>query len=141
MSAILDDDLALPEVSLMPGTSPSTPEGNAPSAGALLFTVQRHGDLGAVSTVLFTLGSGPGPSVGDARPIRSDEWAVRTPTGFTWWADQNAQTIEILGEEVGPEGEDDREADQVDVERQEDDAEGQRLGPGGGRCGGRGGGG
>ena len=33
-----------------------------------------------------------------------DEWSIRTPTGFTWWADQNAQTIEILGEEAGPDG-------------------------------------
>ena len=33
-----------------------------------------------------------------------DEWAVRTPTGFTWWADQNAQTIEIVGEDTGPDG-------------------------------------
>jgi hypothetical protein len=28
-----------------------------------------------------------------------------TPERFTWWADQNAQTVEILGEETGPEGE------------------------------------
>ena len=34
-----------------------------------------------------------------------EQWSVRTGQGFTWWADQNAQTIEILGEEVGPEGE------------------------------------
>lgn len=33
-----------------------------------------------------------------------DEWAVRTDKGFTWWADQYAQTIEILDEEAGPEG-------------------------------------
>ena len=33
-----------------------------------------------------------------------DEWAVRTPTGFTWWADQNAQTIEVIGEDTGPDG-------------------------------------
>ena len=33
-----------------------------------------------------------------------DEWAVRGPTGFTWWAYSNAQTIEIVGEEVGPDG-------------------------------------
>ena len=34
-----------------------------------------------------------------------EQWSIRTPEGFTWWADQNAQTIEILGEEIGPEGE------------------------------------
>lgn len=34
-----------------------------------------------------------------------EQWSIRTPDGFTWWADQNAQTIEILGEEIGPEGE------------------------------------
>lgn len=34
-----------------------------------------------------------------------DQWSVRTDTGFTWWADQNAQTVEILGEETGPDGE------------------------------------
>lgn len=35
-----------------------------------------------------------------------DEWAVRTDVGFTWWADRNAQTIEIIAEETGPGGED-----------------------------------
>jgi hypothetical protein len=34
-----------------------------------------------------------------------DEWSIRTPTGFTWWADENAQTIEIVGEETAPDGE------------------------------------
>lgn len=33
-----------------------------------------------------------------------DEWAVRTPNGFKWWADKNAQTIEVVGEEIGPDG-------------------------------------
>jgi hypothetical protein len=33
-----------------------------------------------------------------------EEWSVRTPSGFTWWADKNAQTVEIVGEETGPEG-------------------------------------
>ena len=33
-----------------------------------------------------------------------DQWAVRRPDGFTWWAYQNAQTIEIIGEEEGPDG-------------------------------------
>lgn len=37
--------------------------------------------------------------------LQVDEtWSVRSATGFTWWADQNAQTIEILGEENGPDG-------------------------------------
>lgn len=34
-----------------------------------------------------------------------DEWAVRTPGGFTWWAAEQAQTVEIVGEETGPDGE------------------------------------
>jgi hypothetical protein len=34
-----------------------------------------------------------------------DEWSIRTPTGFTWWAAENAQTIEIVGEETAPDGE------------------------------------
>lgn len=33
------------------------------------------------------------------------EWSERTPRGFRWWADQQAQTIEIIGEETGPHGE------------------------------------
>jgi hypothetical protein len=33
-----------------------------------------------------------------------DQWSIRTPVGFTWWAERNAQTIEILGEETGPDG-------------------------------------
>ena len=33
-----------------------------------------------------------------------DEWSIRTPTGFTWWADQNAQTVEVLGAQAGPDG-------------------------------------
>ncbi len=33
-----------------------------------------------------------------------EKWSVRTDRGFTWWADQNAQTIEILAEETGPDG-------------------------------------
>ncbi|MBU3707201.1 MAG: hypothetical protein FGM50_11065 [Mycobacterium sp.] len=33
-----------------------------------------------------------------------DEWAVRTPSGFTWWGGHNAQTIEILREETSPDG-------------------------------------
>lgn len=35
----------------------------------------------------------------------NDEWAIRTPKGFQWWADKNAQTIEVIGEETGPNGE------------------------------------
>ena len=34
-----------------------------------------------------------------------EQWSVRTERGFTWWADQNAQTIEVLGEDPGPDGE------------------------------------
>lgn len=33
------------------------------------------------------------------------EWSVRTSAGFRWWADKNAQTIEVVGEEAGPDGE------------------------------------
>jgi hypothetical protein len=35
----------------------------------------------------------------------NDEWAIRTPNGFKWWADKNVQTIEVIGEETGPNGE------------------------------------
>jgi hypothetical protein len=32
-------------------------------------------------------------------------WAVRSPTGFQWWADKQAQTVEVIGEmEGGPDG-------------------------------------
>lgn len=33
-----------------------------------------------------------------------DEWAVKTPNGFTWWPGQNAQHVEIVGEETSPDG-------------------------------------
>ena len=33
-----------------------------------------------------------------------DEWSVRTRRGFRWWAHWNAQTIEVVGEGVGPDG-------------------------------------
>lgn len=33
-----------------------------------------------------------------------EQWSVRTERGFTWWPDQNGQTVEILGEEAGPDG-------------------------------------
>jgi hypothetical protein len=33
------------------------------------------------------------------------EWSERTPNGFRWWADRNAQTIEVIGQETGPDGE------------------------------------
>jgi hypothetical protein len=33
-----------------------------------------------------------------------DEWSIRTPSGFKWWAYQHAQTIEIVGRETGPDG-------------------------------------
>ena len=28
-----------------------------------------------------------------------EEWSIKLPEGFIWWADQNAQRIEIIGEE------------------------------------------
>jgi hypothetical protein len=31
-------------------------------------------------------------------------WSLRTPGGFTWWADRQAQTIEVAGEEADPDG-------------------------------------
>ena len=34
-----------------------------------------------------------------------EQWSYLLPTGFTWWADQYAQTVEIVGEETGPDGE------------------------------------
>jgi hypothetical protein len=38
--------------------------------------------------------------------LQIDEgWSYRLPTGFTWWADDYAQTVEFLGEETGPNGE------------------------------------
>ena len=33
-----------------------------------------------------------------------EEWSIRTPTGFKWWADKNAQTIEVIDEETDPDG-------------------------------------
>jgi hypothetical protein len=33
------------------------------------------------------------------------EWSVRTPKGFRWWADKNAQSVEVVGQEAGPDGE------------------------------------
>jgi len=34
-----------------------------------------------------------------------EQWSYRLPTGFTWWADQYAQTVDIVREETGPRGE------------------------------------
>ena len=34
-----------------------------------------------------------------------EQWSYLLPTGFTWWADQYAQTVEIVREETGPSGE------------------------------------
>ena len=34
-----------------------------------------------------------------------DKWSVRTPNGFRWWADRNEQTVEVVGQETGPDGE------------------------------------
>ena len=33
-----------------------------------------------------------------------DEWSIRTAKGFTWWADKHAQTVDVIGEEPGPDG-------------------------------------
>lgn len=33
-----------------------------------------------------------------------DEWAVKRPNGFIWWPAENAQTVEVIGEETSPEG-------------------------------------
>lgn len=33
------------------------------------------------------------------------ERSVQTPNGFVWWADKNAQTVEVVGQEPGPDGE------------------------------------
>ena len=34
-----------------------------------------------------------------------EQWSYLLPTGFTWWSDQYAQTVEFLGQETGPNGE------------------------------------
>ena len=34
-----------------------------------------------------------------------DEWSVITENGFTWWAGDHAQTVEVVGEADGPSGE------------------------------------
>jgi hypothetical protein len=33
------------------------------------------------------------------------EWSIKLPTGFIWWADRHAQTIEMLGSETNEDGE------------------------------------
>jgi hypothetical protein len=33
-----------------------------------------------------------------------EKWSVRTPHGFTWWAHQFAQKVEVIGSEPGPDG-------------------------------------
>jgi hypothetical protein len=33
------------------------------------------------------------------------KWSIKLPTGFTWWADRHAQTIEIVGSENSEDGE------------------------------------
>lgn len=41
-----------------------------------------------------------------SQQLRIDEqWSYLLPTGFTWWADQYAQTVEMVREEKGPNGE------------------------------------
>src|SRR6516225_1033945 len=32
-------------------------------------------------------------------------WSIKLPTGFTWWADRHAQTIEIVDSETDEDGE------------------------------------
>lgn len=34
-----------------------------------------------------------------------EQWSYPLPTGFSWWAAEHCQTVEILGEETGPNGE------------------------------------
>lgn len=34
-----------------------------------------------------------------------EQWSYLLPTGFTWWPDQYAQTVEIVSEQTGPTGE------------------------------------
>lgn len=34
-----------------------------------------------------------------------DAWSVRDAKGFSWWANQNAQRIEVIGSETNPAGE------------------------------------
>jgi hypothetical protein len=33
-----------------------------------------------------------------------EQWSIRTMDGFTWWADKNAQTIEVMGTETAEDG-------------------------------------
>ena len=73
---------------------------------------------------VFAEGAGDGIEVGE-EPAEDAVMAFET---------------EVVGEEVGPEGEDDREADQIDVEGEKDDAE-RELARGRGGSGGDGGGG
>ena len=41
-----------------------------------------------------------------SQQLQVDEhWSYLLPTGFTWWADQYAQTVEMVREEKGPNGE------------------------------------
>lgn len=35
----------------------------------------------------------------------AEQWSYLLPTGFTWWADEYAQTVEMVREEKGPDGE------------------------------------
>lgn len=32
------------------------------------------------------------------------EWLEETPNGFRWWPHQQAQTLEVIGQEIGPDG-------------------------------------
>ena len=33
-----------------------------------------------------------------------DEWSIRRPDGFLWWPHRNAQRVEVIGSEAGPDG-------------------------------------
>ena len=34
-----------------------------------------------------------------------EKWAIRTSNGFRWWADKNVQTVEVIRQMEGPDGE------------------------------------
>src|SRR5215472_15079006 len=34
-----------------------------------------------------------------------EQWSVQAPNAFTWWADKNAQKVELIGTQVDPLGE------------------------------------
>ena len=79
----------------------STPEGNAPAAGALTFTILRSGYLDVVSTVAFTLGSGPGQGVttDDVATVADGGTGLGTGLGaytVTFAPGETARTITVF---------------------------------------------